>query len=212
MHAELDHLVVTAPTLAAGAAFVAQALGVQPQPGGEHPLMGTHNLVLRLGSSSYLEVIAINPAAARPGRTRWFALDDLRSDSTPQLTTWVARTSNLDSAETEFASTLGNVERMTRGSLRWRITIRADGSLPHNGLIPALIEWQTPVHPASSMRESGCSLTKIEGYHAEPDLLRQRLGLLGLDGALSVSALQAAGLPHLVAHIDTPTGPRSLGV
>ena len=212
MRAELDHLVVTAPTLAAGAAFVVQALGVQPQAGGEHPRMGTHNLVLRLGSSSYLEVIAINPAATHPGRPRWFALDDLRSDSRPHLTTWVARTSGLEGADKQFAATLGNFESMTRGSLRWRITIRPDGGLAYNGVIPALIEWQSTVHPASNMRESGCSLLRLEAFHPEPDRLRKRLGLLGLDDALSISTLQAAALPHLVAHIDTPTGPRSLGL
>ena len=212
MRAELDHLVITAPTLAIGAEFVSRSLGVQPQPGGEHPLMGTHNLVLRLGTRSYLEVIAINPAAARPGRPRWFALDDPLKNGMPQLATWVARTSNLDAVENQIAATLGNIEIMTRGSLRWRITIRPDGGLAYNGLVPAMIEWQSTVHPASKMRESRCSLIRLEAFHPKPDRLRERLGLLGLDDALSISTLQAAVPPHLVAHIDTPTGPRSLGL
>ena len=45
----VDHIVVTAASLEEGAEFVVQALGVRPQPGGEHERMGTHNLVLRLG-------------------------------------------------------------------------------------------------------------------------------------------------------------------
>lgn len=60
----LDHLTITAPTLESGAEFVRRSLGVDPQPGGEHPRMGTHNLLRRLGDSLFLEVIAPDPAAA----------------------------------------------------------------------------------------------------------------------------------------------------
>lgn len=60
----LDHITITAFSLEAGAAFVVDALGVAPQVGGEHPRMGTHNLLLRLGESMFLEVIAPNPAVA----------------------------------------------------------------------------------------------------------------------------------------------------
>ena len=71
--ATLDHLVVLAPSLASGVAWAEATLGVTPGPGGEHPLMGTHNRLLRLRTSNdqattqqgaaYLEIIAINPAA-----------------------------------------------------------------------------------------------------------------------------------------------------
>ncbi|WP_439000279.1 VOC family protein [Pseudomonas benzopyrenica] len=63
----LDHLVVVAPTLAAGALYIAQRLGLEMQPGGQHPRMGTHNLLLRLGDA-YLEVIAPDPDAVPPAR------------------------------------------------------------------------------------------------------------------------------------------------
>ncbi|HCV79405.1 VOC family protein, partial [Pseudomonas oryzihabitans] len=51
----LDHLVIVAPTLAAGARYVEERLGVALQPGGQHARMGTHNLLLGLGDG-YLEV------------------------------------------------------------------------------------------------------------------------------------------------------------
>ena len=212
MRAELDHLVVVAPTLAIGAEFVTQELGVEPQAGGAHSLMGTHNLLLRLGANTYLEVIAIDPVAPRPKRPRWFALDDLPSGASPRLATWVARTSDLDEAADVVAPYVGNIENMTRGSLRWRITIPPDGSLAHGGLIPSLIEWQTAEHPAVNMRESGCSLLMLEAYHSRPELVREQLGRLGLDGAVKVTALRTATSPHLVAHIDTPTGRRLIAV
>src|SRR3989344_3303116 len=52
-------------------------------PGGEHPLMGTHNRIINVSSPAhsrvYLEIIAINTGAtpAIPaGARRWFDMDD----------------------------------------------------------------------------------------------------------------------------------------
>jgi len=61
----LDHITLTAPSLAAGVEYVHQTLGVMPQVGGEHPRMGTHNYFLRLGQTVYLEIIAVNCARVR---------------------------------------------------------------------------------------------------------------------------------------------------
>src|SRR3989442_15725565 len=124
---QIDHLVVTAPDLAAGAELVRRSLGVTPQPGGEHARMGTHNSLLKLGDSLYLEVIAPNPDAPRPGRPRWFQLDGQEWVSRPRLATWVARTSDLRSTLAAASEPLGAVEPMSRGDLSWLITIPADG-------------------------------------------------------------------------------------
>lgn len=74
----LDHLVVAARDLDSGARWLERQLGVPLVPGGAHVLMGTHNRLLRLagGERLYLELIAIDPAAAPPSRPRWFGLDD----------------------------------------------------------------------------------------------------------------------------------------
>jgi catechol 2,3-dioxygenase-like lactoylglutathione lyase family enzyme len=66
MKSTLDHLAIVAPDLDSGCAFVSRVLGVDLQPGGAHPRMGTHNRLLRLGPDTYLEVIAIDPSAQRP--------------------------------------------------------------------------------------------------------------------------------------------------
>jgi hypothetical protein len=86
----LDHLTITSPSLQAGDDWVFDRLGVLSQAGGAHPRMGTHNLLLRLGEAMFLEVIAIDPAAQKPTRARWFELDRLPIDATPRLACWVS--------------------------------------------------------------------------------------------------------------------------
>src|SRR5436853_50841 len=73
---ELDHLTVIAPSLAAGVAWVRDVLGIEAPRGGAHPLMGTHNHLLRLGDDVFLEIVAVDPDAPRPSHRRWFGLDD----------------------------------------------------------------------------------------------------------------------------------------
>ncbi len=58
LHCEIDHLMITTVALDDGAEYVRKVLGVTPQVGGEHPRMGTHNCLVKLGETTYLEVIA----------------------------------------------------------------------------------------------------------------------------------------------------------
>lgn len=208
----IDHLTITAPTLEAGTAWVEAALGVRLQPGGQHLRMGTHNHLLRLGPSLYLEVIAPDPALPSPPRPRWFGLDDLPADAAPRLATWVARSGDIEAA-VAAASVVdpGPPTPMERGALQWLITIPADGRLRLGGLAPALIQWLTPQHPAAGLEDRGCVLTRLEARTPEPARVKASLAALGLDGAVAVSALAAGQAPRLVAHIDTPAGPRVLG-
>ena len=205
----IDHITVTAPTLAVGAAFVFKALGVAPQPGGEHPRMGTHNLLLRLGDALFLEVIAPNPEAPSPGRPRWFALDDLATDAQPALRTWVASTGNIRAAAAASTEDLGLVEPMSRGQRNWLITIPADGSIALDGIAPALIEWDGHPHPASGLADHGLSLSRLEISHPNP----QRVSTLLTSLALSdVIECRHGDRPQLVAHINTPQGMKELSI
>jgi len=161
----LDHLVVAATDLDSGARWLEDQLGVPLVPGGAHVLMGTHNRLLRLGGGErlYLELIAINPAAAPPTRPRWFALDDpalqARLAERPHLIHWVARSDDL---AREATPAHGEILAMQRGDFRWRITVPADGHLPDGGHSPTLIQWDVPFHPADRLPESGCTLLQLK--------------------------------------------------
>src|SRR3954463_1971138 len=99
MSARIDHLVVAAADLDEGAAWCEATLGVVPGPGGEHPLMGTHNRLLRIATvdfpRAYFEIIAVQPGRQPQRARRWFDLDaeavrdGLRRDG-PRLLHFVA--------------------------------------------------------------------------------------------------------------------------
>ena len=210
MRSQLDHLVVTAPDLATGVEFLHRALGVMPQVGGEHARMGTHNCFVRLGERIYLEVIAADPDAPRLDRPRWFQLDQPDSVRACRLATWVVRTDDIHAAAAASPVTLGNVEPMSRGQLNWLITIPEDGSLPLEGVAPALIQWPVETHPADTLQDTGCRLLRLEGFHPEAEKVSAMLRAIGFQGRFTVSPLPPGQPPHLVAHIETPAGRRRL--
>lgn len=204
MTTTIDHLVVVAPNLDAGADFIDNALGVRPAPGGRHERMGTHNLLMRTGDSNYLEVIAIDPAAdigGAPGRPRWFDLDRA---SAPRLASWVLRSTDIDSAVAAAVESPGSILDMQREQLTWRITVPDDGSIPLDGVGPHIIAWDADA-AALRMPPSGTRLVSLALAHPDPDRVRRQLDALGAVGPIVVTADLT---PHLIASFDTPVGPR----
>ena len=213
LRSQIDHLVITAPSLARGVEYVRDVLGVAPQPGGQHPRMGTHNCLLKLGDSVFLEVLCVDPDAPAPDRPRWFQLDEEESVQEPRLATWVVRTSDIKAALAASPVVSGYVTPMNRGDLNWLITLPRNGGLPLQGVAPTLIQWeQQGAHPAGRLADSGCSLLKLEGFHPRAEKVQAMLDAIGFLGDFSVSPLPAGVAPYLVAHIQTATGPRQLPV
>lgn len=208
LRSHMDHMAITAPSLEVGVEFVRETLGVSPQVGGEHPRMGTHNCLLKLGEKLYLEVISINPNAPRPNRSRWFQLDESDPSQPIRLATWIVRTDDIYAAAAASPIPLGEVEPMSRGQLSWLITVPPDGSLPLNGIAPTLIQWTAGIHPAATMQESGCTLVRLEGFHSEAGKVISLLESIGFEDDFRVSAIPRDQRPYLVAHIQTPAGVR----
>jgi hypothetical protein len=205
--ATLDHLVLAATTLADGVDYIATLTGVAPQPGGKHVAMGTHNAVLRLGERVYLEIIAIDPDAAKPARRRWFDLDDIALQAElmerPRLVHWVARTTDIETLAPMCPTPLGTVHAMARGDFRWRITIPDAGARPGKGLVPTLIQWDVPTHPTDSLPPTAVSLAGFAATHSDPESLRVALAALGLGGVLAVTYDRET---RLAAMLRTPRG------
>lgn len=169
---DIDHLVIGAATLDEGVDWCERVLGVTPQPGGQHPLMGTHNRLVNISGPlhprCYLEVIAIDPQAPQPGRPRWFDLDQptlrQRLAEGSGLIHWVARVPSLDAALAYWRSEgvdAGEAVEASRGALRWRIALRADGRRLRREALPVLIEWGA-AHPTDSLPDQGVQLLGFE--------------------------------------------------
>ena len=203
---EPDHLVLAARDLDAGAAWLEHHLGVALSAGGKHARMGTHNRVLGLGNDYYLELIAIDAQAAPPGRPRWFDLDRLQASDRPRLIHWVARSDDIARDIAACSEALGEILPMERGDYFWRISVPADGHLPGDGLVPTLIQWGVPHHPASRLPDAGCRLMKLEGFHPQPARIRTALAALGLGSRLDVHPCAEGEAAQLVAYLRTPGG------
>ena len=213
---QVDHLVVAAQSLEQGRAWCESTLFVTPVTGGKHPLMGTHNLLLRIATPqfprAYLEIIAIDPKAADPRRKRWFDLDDgaLRKaiHERPRLVHFVASceraavaSSALDSLGIDRGPLLPAQRETARGVvLRWKISVRDDGQRLFYGALPTLIEWGE-THPVDTLPESGLTLLSVTATHPRPDDLYSAYRAMHLD-QVGVEA----GPPNLAARLLTPLG------
>lgn len=200
----LDHLAVVARTLDEGCEHVAAQLGVELGLGGTHPAMGTHNRLLSLGADCYLEVIAVDPDAPPPDRPRWFGLD--RFDAPPLLATWIVATDDIGAALADAHPDSGRATSLSRGDLRWTISIADDGALPLDGAFPTLIEWPAGPHPAGAMHDAGCRLRSLRIEHPRANEI-DRFVVGRLDEPV---VIRPGPSPRLVAQFDTPTGPRTL--
>ena len=229
----IDHLVVAAASLADGVAWCEKALGVTPGPGGEHPLMGTHNRLINVSGPAwpraYLEIIAIElgvtPTLAN-GKKRWFDLDDtvlqarIAKDG-PQLIHFVVSVPDVMVALKALAARgldRGEAVQASRqsasGQLTWRITVRDDGQRLFYGGLPTLIQWvdnargaqraAAPVHPVDGMPASGVTLESLQVSHPRPESLVDAYAGIGLTDTGLLKV--SKGPPNLCATLMTPLG------
>ncbi|MCL4743990.1 MAG: VOC family protein [Burkholderiaceae bacterium] len=212
---ELDHLVIAAGSLGAGSAWLQERFGVALQPGGRHPGWGTHNRLLNLANGTYLELIAPDPTQPPPARARPFGLDrpDLRARIArqPCLVHFVMRTPRLQEAIAAIGYDPGPVSAMSRGDLRWRITLPGHGNPCGNGLLPTLIQWEVDralLHPAKVLQDRGVALEELRVV-APPAVLRLLRGI-ERDPRLRLDPETGGRGAGLRAEFATPNGPVTL--
>lgn len=215
----VDHLVVMAASLDEGVAWCEATLGVTPGPGGEHPLMGTHNRLLKIATptfaKAYLELIAINPIAASArstGASRWFDMDNRELTERvvrhgPTLVHWVARVPDIASMVAALAAqgmdrgAVLQASRMTpSGLLQWQISVRPDGQRLFDDCLPTLIQWGA-THPTDAMPDNGVTLHSLHLQHPQAATLKRACQAIGLS-TLPVTD----GPARLSAQLQTPRG------
>jgi hypothetical protein len=62
----IDHIVIGAADLEKATKRIEHFIEADFSSGGKHPLMATHNRLIKLQNSIYMEVISIDPSASIP--------------------------------------------------------------------------------------------------------------------------------------------------
>lgn len=209
---QLDHLTVIAPTLAEGVSHVRACLDIDVPFGQRHDYMGSHNHLLQLGDSVYLEIVARDPAGRAPGRPRWFALDDQKSlkaawDAGRRLRGWVARSDAIDAVLAGREAIFGRKVALPFVDPAFDFAIPDDGSLPLGGALPSLIDRRGKARSMTTIADLGARLTSFVLEHPEPVAVSQLYEELIIDRPPEI--VSGASLRYR-ARVETPAGLKEL--
>lgn len=212
MMLRLDHLSVIAPTLAEGVAHVRACLDLDVPFGQRHSYMGTYNHLLQLGDATYLEIVALDPSADRPGRPRWFGLDDqdqVRADweAGRRLRGWVARTDAIDAVLAGREAVFGAKLALPPAEPLMDFAIPADGSLPLGGAVPSIIDRRGKPRSMATMADLGARLRSLSLEHPDAAALAELYRELDLDRPPEITSGSAL---RYRARIETPGGLKEL--
>lgn len=201
--AHIDHLVLATPDLELGISFVRQHFGVDPIPGGNHPVYGTRNALVGLGERCYLEIIGPDLDILEIDEVKVFGIHERQQ---PNLVTWAVRGNDLEefaeSARGELidlgAVAVGNRRQPDGRELTWQFTDPLAARM--GGVLPFFIDWGDSPHPAASL-SGECELIDFGLQHPHVGEVQKRLRFLGLD-----VRVEPAAQPRVVARIRTPGG------
>ena len=189
----VDHLLYAGPDLPGLIAAVAASCGVEASPGGRHTKQGTHNALVGLGPSCYLELMAPDPDGVPDGDYRR-SIAHLKA---PQVFTWCARTANSAGLAARAAEiglevkvSEGGRRTPSGGELRWRLIVLVGHGF--GGHLPFFIDWLDSPHPAAGLAPQG-RLLALTLQH--PDAV----GLANLLRALAWPLGQATAPDQLVS-------------
>jgi hypothetical protein len=204
--AALDHLLIGAPTLESGIAWLEERTGVRATPGGSHPGLGTWNALASLGPRQYLEIIAPDPAQQG---IETFYVPGLRAFPRPRLATWAAQQDRIATAWAPAPPDFlceppreGSRVRPDQTRLAWTLAFpkhREHGVF--DGALPFLIEWdKTSPHPGEST-PGGLTLLSLSFEHPNAEALSLSLRAMGIESVASPSSAVC-----IRASIKTPRG------
>lgn len=209
---KLDHLTVIAPTLDEGVAHVRSCLDLDVPFGQRHGYMGTYNHLLQLGGTLYLEIVALDPDAERPGRARWFGLDDRRAvkvdwDAGRRLRGWVARTDRIDLVLRGREGIFGRKVSLPWSDPTFDFAISDDGALPLDGAAPSIIDRRGKPRSMAVIADLGARLRSFTLQHRDAAALSALYRELEIDRPPVV--MPGDDLRYR-ALIETPAGAKEL--
>lgn len=181
---QLDHIMYAVPNLDEGVADIAARTGVQPAYGGPHPGRGTHNALLSLGDSRYLEIIAADPAQAD-------VVSDLDGLDAPRIKTWAVATDAFGQVQRVCDARGLTCSRvaMSRNTpagptLNWELLFVSGHQFGE--LFPFFIDWLESPHPAATTLRGG-SLQSFCVEVPDPAAFEALLAAFHIDGVQVVS-------------------------
>ena len=203
---QIDHVVYATTDVEAASARIAERFGVSPVWGGVHPGMGTHNHLLSLGDTTYLEIIGPDPEQPSPPHSRPFGIDALNSDADSRLAGFACKAPDLEEIVAKARAVgydLGEVRAMSRETpdgttLAWRLTINFEAA--GDGLVPFLIDWGDTKNPAVTTPVGG-KLLSLRAEHPDPGAISGMYGAVGIEMDVAAGAA-----PQLIATIETAQG------
>ena len=206
----IDHIVIGAANLEKATKKVEGLIKTKFSTSGKHSLMATHNRLVRLQNSAYMEIIAIDPSASFPKsctrEKRWFSLDSnktkRRLSLAPQPLCWVVAVNNIEQTASNCGYEPGRITEMSRGDFRWKLTVPDSGELSEGGVLPVLIEWPKGKNPADVMPKNNLVLKQITLFHPSPNFIEHILSAMGISGPIKIKL----GKPEIQFTFKTPNG------
>jgi hypothetical protein len=197
----LDHLLWEAFNLPESEAHFTELTGVTPAYGGTHPSTGTHNSLLGLGESAYLEIIAPNPDLPQ-----WKDLPrNMPAGFTPGLIGFAMQTPDINATYAQLQATGSEVRRhsfsrkLPGGStLTWQSVVLPQS--PFGRCTPFFVQLEGGPHP-SETAPRGCELLSLTAGYPKPEALTQFYIRLKLN-----IPIYAAERAELTAIVQTPKG------
>lgn len=185
----IDHIILGVNDLERGIAEFEARTGVRPVFGGAHPGRGTHNALASLGGGVYVEILAPNPADAKPGNPTE-GLDYLHKMTTLTPIGWALGASDLADAKRRAEAAGMTVSQVRPGArtlpggstLEW-ITVGV--TEPAHGWAPFFIQWTNPALQPSRTAPGGCTLASVTLADPNPGPLRSLFDAVGFEMALS---------------------------